>query len=149
MYCFCTKIRTHHCKVVLLDEQELIQEIQVSHSPLVYLSYICVSSFPVSWISEEGMVWLIKYEVYVCHKKVSTVYSIPRWVWLRVKFNYWLGSCDRRKTILEILNNSPAFYFSSDEAPKPWQVVFIARKTKFHFSINVVCSWHRCMYPVK
>ncbi|RZF43994.1 hypothetical protein LSTR_LSTR007266 [Laodelphax striatellus] len=29
MRCFCTKIRTHHCKVVLLDEQELIQEIQM------------------------------------------------------------------------------------------------------------------------
>ncbi|XP_033609474.1 band 4.1-like protein 4A, partial [Cryptotermes secundus] len=28
MRCFCKRIRTHHVKVVLLDEQELIQEIQ-------------------------------------------------------------------------------------------------------------------------
>ncbi|XP_075216694.1 uncharacterized protein LOC142322004 [Lycorma delicatula] len=28
MRCLCTKIRTHHCKVILLDEQELVQEIQ-------------------------------------------------------------------------------------------------------------------------
>ncbi|XP_046661412.1 band 4.1-like protein 4 isoform X2 [Homalodisca vitripennis] len=30
MFCLCSKARTHHCKVVLLDEQELIQEIQDS-----------------------------------------------------------------------------------------------------------------------
>ncbi|XP_034240286.1 band 4.1-like protein 4 [Thrips palmi] len=28
MGCFCKKVRTFHCKVVLLDEQELVQEIQ-------------------------------------------------------------------------------------------------------------------------
>ncbi|XP_065207424.1 band 4.1-like protein 4 isoform X2 [Planococcus citri] len=28
MRCFCTKTRTYHCKVVLLDDQELLQEIQ-------------------------------------------------------------------------------------------------------------------------
>ncbi|XP_054277525.1 band 4.1-like protein 4 isoform X2 [Macrosteles quadrilineatus] len=28
MFCLCKKARTYHCKVVLLDEQELIQEIQ-------------------------------------------------------------------------------------------------------------------------
>jgi hypothetical protein len=31
MRCFCKRIRTYHVKVVLLDEQELIQEIQVSY----------------------------------------------------------------------------------------------------------------------
>ncbi|XP_052129313.1 uncharacterized protein LOC127750818 isoform X3 [Frankliniella occidentalis] len=29
MGCFCKKVRTLLCKVVLLDEQELVQEIQV------------------------------------------------------------------------------------------------------------------------
>ena len=33
MGCFCKKVRTLHCKVVLLDEQELVQEIQVSQPP--------------------------------------------------------------------------------------------------------------------
>lgn len=30
MRCFCTKTKTYHCKVVLLDDQELLQEILVS-----------------------------------------------------------------------------------------------------------------------
>lgn len=29
MGCFCTSARTHHCKIVLLDDQELVHEVQV------------------------------------------------------------------------------------------------------------------------
>lgn len=32
VFCLCSKARTYHCKVVLLDDQELIQEIKVSFS---------------------------------------------------------------------------------------------------------------------
>ncbi|XP_050538194.1 band 4.1-like protein 4 isoform X2 [Daktulosphaira vitifoliae] len=30
MGCFCTSIRTHHCKIVLLDDQEIVHEVQGS-----------------------------------------------------------------------------------------------------------------------
>jgi len=29
MGCFCTSARTHHCKIVFLDDQELVHEVQV------------------------------------------------------------------------------------------------------------------------
>lgn len=34
VFCLCSKARTYHCKVVLLDDQELIQEIKVSFTSL-------------------------------------------------------------------------------------------------------------------
>lgn len=35
VFCLCSKARTYHCKVVLLDDQELIQEIKVSFSSIL------------------------------------------------------------------------------------------------------------------
>lgn len=37
VFCLCSKARTYHCKVVLLDDQELIQEIKVSFPLILYL----------------------------------------------------------------------------------------------------------------
>ncbi|KAK9758652.1 hypothetical protein QE152_g409 [Popillia japonica] len=36
MECFCTKPRTIHCKIILLDEQELIHEIQIREILICY-----------------------------------------------------------------------------------------------------------------
>jgi len=39
MGCFCTSARTHHCKIVFLDDQELVHEVQVRKNINTVIGY--------------------------------------------------------------------------------------------------------------